>query len=321
MKINTTNLVATEALWTALVNQADHRVSLQDGERLKSLLPYQVYACQYDSGKQRLIIMGNNKAYAVDRKVGVEEVTYEIASGSIMAEIVHDTLGFETEGVIQSDCYLSGLIEFISNYRQPQGRATRERIAELEVVSEAEKEKTAVFNELLAGAPTLTAHSFYNRHDTDSDRHQLIASPKPNIDAGVYSYASFDGAGVPDTLVFVSETNRNVAIAYIDVKGVAIEFAHPELRELLGEVKPQAKRVLNGLVSPDSIISRIFDLPVSTEPKEHSHDLNDLIASLKTASYARSSMMLAGMVRQFRDAFPSSAVVLDEICQGCGNRH
>lgn len=334
MKINTLNLVATDALWTALANQADHRVSLQDTEVLKVLLPYQVYHCQYDSGKQRLLIMGNTKAYAVDRKVGVEEVTYEITSKGIMTDIVHDTLGFEKDGVIQSDCYLSGLIEFISNYRQPQGRNTRERIAEEEILSLAIKVDSDAFDEQLRAAESvLTAHSFYDQNNKNTDLQQLLDKPQPQIDPGVYAYASFNGKGNLDTLVFVSLTKHNIAIAHRDEAGRVIMRGNSALGDFLHEGKPRIANVLAALQNPHTVMSRVLDsegvnpvhllAEVSLRPEDMFHTTSAARDRMFGGSHHRravtAALFVANVLAATRDAL--KPVEVDEICPGCGGHH
>lgn len=326
MKINTTNLVATEALWTALVNQADHRVSLQDGERLKSLLPYQVYHTQYDSGKQRLIIMGNNKAYAVDRNVGVEDVTYDIVGKNFMNAIVHKAMGWD-ESELTSDQYLAGLIEFIGNYRQSQGRATREQIAEEEIRAFARKDDDVSFEDQLqaATANMLTSHSFYDQNLPLSDLAQLCSKAQPQIDAGVYAYASFDGKGIPNVLVFVSPINHNVLVAYRDDTGRVILTGNSiTFDDFLKETKPRIANILKSLHDQGSVVMALLDTVDGERPISHSHTLDDLINNLRATSRPRARLALAGMMQRMREAFPGAHFVeIDElaVCPGCGERH
>jgi len=327
MKINTSNTVATEALWTALVGLADNKITAEQGVAAP-LRPYSVLHITMPETPtnipghvtQHILIQGNNDVYKVARKVGAEEVTYEHSVKGVMIDIVHDNMLWTDLTAIASDTYLGGLIQFVNHYRNPEGRATRERIAEEEVLSLARRDDNRAFDEMLSNAMDnrLTAHSFYDPQNPLSDREQLMAKPQPKIDAGTYSYASFAGGGQPDTLVIVSSVQRNAVIAYRVEGKVRICFDHLDLDALLAETRPRVARLLNNLADNNSVTHQVFDMkrPDAT-PREHSHSEADLHRSLRFMGVA---MCMADAVAALRASLTPGEI--DELpCPGCGGQH
>jgi hypothetical protein len=227
------------------------------------------------------------------------------------------------EAEITSERYLAGLIEFIGNYRLPQGRGTREQIAEEEIRAFARKDDDMSFDEQLQAATEnmLTSHSFYDQNLPLSDVAQLVSKAHPQIDAGVYAYASFDGKGVPNVLVFVSPINHNVLIAYREDGRVVLTGNTLTFGDFLKETKPRIANILNSLHNKNSVAMSLLDTEDGNRP---SHEVNPLRFLTNLLDYsvssARESMHSRGGCKLKRHLLAHGADNRDARAR-CGCRH
>lgn len=280
MQIVTSNLVATNALWTALIGLADASVTVEQhtAERTE---PYSVLHVSHDN-IQHLVITGNNAGIRITRTVNTNDtVHYQPNGNHPFAILVHKHLGVEGQEEVEATTYLAALIEFVGFYRSHNGAEFRREVAAIETRHAEIAVVKSEFLTLLASVKNnpLELRRFYNTHG-GSDIDQLLSTI--DLDPGVYSYTPLDQGLKATHVVFVSRNSRNVLVAYLHDGLPALQSTNDALASLIKELGLNSGQVVKALQDESSAVYQIFDKP--QVPQENEHTLDSLIAALDPGS-------------------------------------
>lgn len=298
MKLLNRNPIAAAALWNALVNLADNKYDqITNG---KGLEPYSVVVAAGDDAQQ-VVIVGNNAAYRVNRYTDDKGVVeYRVNRGGDMYDAVHEACGWNKREELDADRYLTGLIDYVSRFRTPDGSELRHELAQREVSHRRHKATKNAFSGLMASAESkvLTAHDFYKADIDIPDLQQLQDTALTNVAPGMYVYASFEGQGVLDTLVFVSKTRHNVVLFRLEDHKIKLYTRHDILAKLIHQTQMPIAAVMAGLGDPTSFASEALDAPMqpveATESEGPFTFLREILTGMESSLTPSGRLCLCG---------------------------
>lgn len=270
MQISTKNLIASNALWDALISLTDSRIAT--GEVANGYAPYSVVHLDNDED-QRVVITGNNTSLMITRNEPVPgSVVFSVVENGYFGELIHETLSFDGMDEVASDEYLAEIISFVDTFRKGTATDFRTELARLETRNAELDEVKAEFQKLLSSVKNnpLELRLFYRTDSDLDDVEQLLAST--SLPAGIYSYTPLDGGLEATHVVFVSKNSRNTLVAFLHEGLPAISSANDELGKLIKELKLVTGQVVKALQDETSIVYQLFDKPQTVAGNEHTLD-------------------------------------------------
>lgn len=260
MHIQVENPLAAHALWTALVGLADR--TTETCLSLETSPPPFCTAHIVGDGKDHFLITGVNASFRISRTADIENnvFTYSAHTSGVVGKQILKSQGWQHRGSIDAVPFLSGLLEVVQTLSNPAGAVLRDKIASAEVTAKIKSAARSTFRRQLAllADESVNFRCFFQQHRPESDITQLVESQLTGVKAGVYSYASMDGTGDPDTIVVKAESGEVAMLAIVNENLMFLTSSKP-LGQLMEFIKGISTPFIDSLVDPTSYVYGILN--------------------------------------------------------------